>query len=271
MRVYNIGLGFGAKSKNNESFRNSNIFLCALGGTLAGATGGVLARNYVPFGDEFSRKPSEVRREIEESLSNFADDYSLVEVQEARALKTALLQPDIAAHNDKKNLKIEALLKDESIKPVGAQDSEELQSTFKALYSQLSEEIKEAKSKNNLPEKLKNLDDMALNVHSKAQKAIFVRKNLKEYKEQIKGLAKNGKDTITSIKQKIEISKEGTAEMKQELGTAFDYMIKAAKNSQRPVEVWTIIPAIICGIAGMGLAVYNQLKKDKIDAKKEPA
>lgn len=261
MRVQTVNLGFCAKPKKDESSKSSNIFLCALGGSVIGATGGALARNYVPFADEFSQKSSDSKREIEESLTDFADDYSLLEVQEARALKTALLQPNIAAYQDK-GAKVEELLKDDSIKPVGQEDSEELQSTFKSLHSQISEEIKDADAKKNLPEKLKSIDSMALEVHAKAQKAIFVRDNLKKYKNQIKGLSTGGEHTISSIKNKIAETKDGTAEMREELGTAFNYMIKAAKNSQRPVEVWTIIPGILCGIFGMAVAVHGKLKKE---------
>lgn len=269
MKVHNMSLGFCAKSKKDES-ANSNIFLCALGGSAIGAAGGAVARNYVPFSDEFSSKSVESKHKIEKSLDNFIEDYSLLEIQEARALKTVLIQPDVSVYKDQ-SLRIKELIEDESIKPVGQEDSEELQSTFKALHSQTLDEIKEAETNKTLPDKIKSIDEMTLDVHSKAKTAVFVRENLKKFKNQIKGLVNGGNQSLSSIRSNISTFNEGTTEMKKELNSAFDYMIKSAKNTQRPIESWTIIPGIVCGFLGMGIAIYSQLKKDIINNKKEPA
>ncbi len=270
MRVQNVNLGFCAEPKKNESVKNSNIFLCALGGSLIGAAGGAVARNYMPFADEFTSKSAETKREIEESLNNYIDDYGSLEIDEARALKTVLKQPDVAVHQNS-GLKIDDILEDDSIKVVEKEDNEELQSTFKALHSKISEEIKDAEDKKNLPEKLKSINEMTSDVHSKAKQAVFVKENLRKYKNQIKGLLSGGDKTISSVTDKIEKSTEGSDEMRKELGGAFNNMIKTAKHSQRPIEVWTIIPAIAFGLLGMAFAVNRQLKKDIFDkTKKEP-
>jgi len=277
MKVQNVGLCFSQKPKKDETTNDSDIFLCALSGSVVGAASGALARNYAPVSDEFfynaSTQSTAKKTEVEEAVNSFIDNYSVVEIEDARVLKTVLQHSDIQSKQPQIEDKgISALLSEESIKPISKEDSQELNNAVKALHTQISQEIKEADEKKTLPEKFESLSAMASDNLTKTKRGIFVRENLQKYKKQLHGLSDEGKENISAIKESIANSTEGSAEMRQELGSAFTSMVKVAQKTQRPVEFWVLVPSIISGILGMGAAVNHQLQKDlvKNKTKKEP-
>lgn len=271
MKLQPVGLSFCAEPKKNESENSSKIFLCALGGSTMGAAAGALARNYAPVSDEFfhqvSTGSSDKKQDVDEAVNNFVESYSASEIDEARTLKTVLLQADIAAETPQ-GKGIAELLADNTIKPIGKDDSEEVNNAYKALHTQLAQEIKTAKEQKNLPEKFESLSLMASENHSKAKQGIFVRDNLQQFKKQIRGLSDDGKQNIAEIKNQIEQTSGGTDEMKKELSSAFKSMVRIAQKTQRPIEAWTIIPGIISGLFGMGVAVNYRIQKDLAKNKK---
>lgn len=260
MRVQNIrSLGFGKKPDVNESEKNPSMIVSTVLGASVGAIGGSVARNYMPVSDEFFHRTAtsdlEDKVKVESAVNSFIENYAASDIESTRVLKTALI---IDKDSPLKGHGISALLQDSSVKPVDESDSDELSRSVKALKAQFEEEIKEAKAKNLLSQKIESIDEMAAEKLSCTRKAFFVKENLLDLKDKIKGLSEEGKENIQSIKEHIKDLHSGTPQMREELSTAFSEMVKVAKKAQRPVEAWVVLPAVVAGLCGMGWAVKKQ-------------
>lgn len=273
MRVQRVDLGFGKKPKKNESEKKPNIFGSATLGATFGAVSGSLVRKYAPVSDEFFSKiaaeDSDRINEVERNVSDYTNFYGASEIEEARILKTALLQEDLKAQLPKEEPEgIKAILNDEQIKPIVDQDSDELKNAYKALHVQLKDDLSNINDKEVLEMKVSNLSQMSSDTLDRAKQAIFVKDNLIKSKSQLKGLSETGTEGIKKVFENIKNIKEGSDSAKSELKYAFGKMLQVAKKSKRGAETWVLIPAVLFGIAGMGLAVNKQANQEL--AKEKP-
>ena len=271
MRVQNIDLGFGKKPKKDESVKNKNVFVYSIFGASLGGTSGAIAQKYAPISDDFfckiSKAESEKIETVEKTVNEFIENYGTLEINNARLLKTALLHPEIKkALSITENNDINNLINDEKIKIISPEESEELNNSCKNLHAQLKENIVGTNNKEEIEFKSKEIGADALEKLSLAKEKIEIRENLVKYKNEIKGLSQNGTENIRSIKQKISPQNHG-------LRSAFNKMVRTAKMTQRPVELWVAIPIILSGLLSTGLAanyrLQHQIYKDK-QTKKEP-
>lgn len=266
MKLQSVNLGFGSKSKKSESEKSSNIFLCALGSATLGATVGAVARNYAPASDEFFHKisdSSDKKQELQDAVNHFIEEYSAIEIEDARILKTVLQSPEIQAEAPAiQGTGIKDLLQEETVKPITDADSVETRNAVKVIRTHFLEEIKDAKVKNSLPEKFESISHIANENLTKAKTAIFVRDNLIKYKNQLKGISDNGQKNISEIQSHMGQSTEGTPQMRKELAKAFNSMIIASKKSQRSIVLWSVLPGLALGALGMGISINRRLQKD---------
>lgn len=253
MKVQSINLAFGKRSKPKAGENGPNVFGLTTFGIATGAISGQLARNYFPVSDEFFQGVSN-DNPVQKSMSQFIQDYALSEIQDARVLKTALtvVRADIETIlPELKNKGISDLMNEPEIKIIDKNDSEELNNALKVLNADLLKDLA-IKDKNELLNQFENTSDMASSLFVKAKKGILV-------KEHLKGLSVNGLEAIKGAKSKIQNNKECSKEIQNEVFSAFENMLQAAKVSQRPPSLWVAIPSVVVGFSSMVWAVNRKM------------
>jgi hypothetical protein len=276
MRVQSVDLGFGKRPKKNECEQKPNIFFATTLGATFGAISGSLARKYTPVSDSFfsnvAQDDSDKKNEVEKTVNEYIDSYGNSEIEEARVLKTALADSELQAQSTGiKGKGIVDLMKDQSIKLISDDDTDEVKNSYKALRAQIKEEVADLKEPELIQNKYENLSGLSSETLQRAKQAIFVKDNLQKYKSQIKGISDKGEEGLKSVTQKVKNHPEGTEQMKSQLNYAFSKMVVAAKKSQRAPETWVLIPAVIGAVLSMGLAVNAKAKKQFFnESKTEP-
>lgn len=267
MKVQNIrSLGFGKKPDYHNGDENPSIMAPTVLGSAAGTVGGIVARNYTPVSDEFFHKVDkndiEDKVKVSNAVNNFIEKYAAADIESARVLKTVLVSEASSSASPFKGEAISALINESSIKVVGENDTEELRNAVKSLNSDFRTDMKTGS--NLLPQKVEAVESLASENLSLARKGIFVKENLKDCRDSLKGLSDNGRGNIRSVKKHIKGLQSGTSEMREELSLAFSEMIKVAKKSQRSIEGWVILPAVASGLFGMFWAISKQDKRIEV-------
>jgi len=268
MKVQNINLAFGKRSKQNAGENGPNVFAITTLGAATGAVAGHLSKKYLPVSDEFffgvSNKNSIEAQSVKSLVNQFVQDYSLTEIQDARVLKTALSSVGAqvtAIVPELKNKGISDLINEPAIKIVDKNDSEELNNSFKVLQADISKDL-EIKDKKELLHNFENISDMASNLLSKAKHGLVVKENLEKYKQNLKGFSENGLETIKSTKFKIQNNIEFPKDIQRGVFQSFKEMVQTAKVSQRSSDIWVALPSVVLGLASMTWAINTKMSKE---------
>ena len=263
MKINNVNLAFGKRSKPNAGEKNPNVFFRTTLGIAAGAISGQLIRNYLPVSDEFfcgaSNKNSEITLSAKTVANQFVQNYSQEYIQDARVLKSALVATDVKKILPKlQNQGLADLINEPAVKIIDKNDSEELINYSQGLQSDIAKDLS-IEDEKELLNKFENMGDIASDLLLKAKHGIIVKENLENYKGDIKGFSDKGGETIKSIKTKIQSNKEFSKDNQHRVFQAFNDMVQTAKLSQRPLRQWVTMPAVALGIASLGWAVKRKL------------
>ena len=263
MKVQSINLGFGKSPKKNAGENAPNVFLMTTCGVATGAIAGQVARKYLPVSDEFffdiAKKNPDEKKAVQNLVNQFIGEYSLSDIQDARILKTALI--DLSAQKivpKLKNTGISELINEPLIKVISKNDSVELKSSLEVLKSNISKDL-DTVEENELLNKFENTSDMASHLFKKAKNGIQVKEKLQNYTQNLKGFSENGKDSIQAIKAQIKDNAAISKPIKEELLQAFKEMVQVAKVSQRPSALWVALPAVALGLFSFARSVNRKM------------
>lgn len=265
MKINNVNLAFGKRSKQNASEKAPDVFFMTTSGVATGFIAGHLAQKYLPVSDEFffgaGDKNSVKKQAIKNTADEFVEKFSIIEIQDARVLKTALVavEPEVKKIlPELKDSGLSNLLKESTIKIVDKNDSEELKNSLEVLKSDIVKDLA-SQDKKELLSKFENINDMAENLVVKARYGIAVKENLEKYKQDLKGFSEHGQDTISSLKVKIKNNKQLSQDVQNGVFKAFKDMVQISKVSQRPPSSWVALPSIILGLGSLGWAVNRKM------------
>lgn len=256
MKVQSVSLSFGTKH-NNSKTKEPSILGSTIVGAGIGAAGGAIAREKAPVQDDFfvktASKPNS-KKEVKNAIIEFIDNYGKQEIEEIRALKTAiqetglndvLSKENISIKNDLNNNGLQELLEDPSIKVIGDKDSDELKNAVKVLKQDILNDFNFTED-TRVEKKVEVAEVFSKNAGEKALEAknlISSKKALTEYSEALAGLGKKGSSSIKAIKEIIQAKP-----LMEQVSKGFDTMVKHAAKSQRKKAVWVAIPSGLLAI-----------------------